>query len=73
MARRGRLPSPRAASAKAVHIKSYVCPGEDDDLIAFFSAIIPRLRAAMGKRAFRSGVQTGRDQGCDIGGGLLMR
>jgi len=55
MARRGRPPSPRAASAKVVHIKLRLYPGEDDDLIAFFEAIIPRLRAAMVKQALRSG------------------
>jgi hypothetical protein len=30
-------------------------PEEDDDLIAFFDGIIPRLRAAMVKQALRSG------------------
>jgi len=56
MARRGRPPSPQAASAKVVHIKLRLYPGEDDDLIAFFDAIIPRLRAAIVKQALRSGV-----------------
>jgi len=55
MARRGRPPSPRAASARVVHIKLRLYPGEDDDLIAFFEVIIPRLRAAMVKQALRSG------------------
>jgi len=57
MARRGRPPSTRTASAKVIHIKLRLYPGEDDDLIAFFASISPRLRAAMVKQALRSGVQ----------------
>ena len=57
MAKRGRPPSPRAASARVIHIKLRLYPGEDDDLIAFFDGIIPRLRAAQVKQALRSGVQ----------------
>jgi len=56
MAKRGRPPSPRAASARIMHIKLRLYPGEDDDLIAFFDEIIPRLRAAMVKRALREGM-----------------
>ena len=56
MAKRGRPPSPRAASARIVHIKLRLYPGEDDDLVAFFDGIFPRLRAAMVKQALRSGV-----------------
>ena len=56
MARRGRPPEPRAASAKVINIKMRLYPGEDDDLVAFFEGIVPRLRAAMVKRALRSGV-----------------
>jgi hypothetical protein len=37
------------------HIKLRLYPGEDDDLIAFFDGIIPRLRAAMVKQALREG------------------
>ena len=56
MAKRGRPRSPRAASSRIVHIKLRLYPGEDDDLIAFFDGIFPRLRAAMVKQALRSGV-----------------
>jgi len=59
MARRGRPPSPRTASARVVNIKLRLYPGEDDDLIAFFGGIIPRLRAACVKAALRSGMQQG--------------
>jgi hypothetical protein len=38
-----------------VHVKLRLYPGEDDDLIAFFDQSLPRLRAAMVKRALRSG------------------
>jgi hypothetical protein len=38
-----------------VHIKLRLYPDEDDDLIAFFDGIIPRLRAAMVKQALREG------------------
>ena len=57
MARRGRPPSARAASARAVQIKLRLYPDEDDDLIAFFAGVPERLRAVMVKRALRSGVQ----------------
>lgn len=57
MAKRGRPHSPRAASARMIHIKLRLYPGEDDDLIAFFDGIIPRLRAVLVKQALRSGVQ----------------
>ena len=57
MVRRGRPPSPRAASARIVHIKIRLYPGEDDDLIPFFDGIPPGLRAAMVKEALRSGAQ----------------
>ena len=56
-ARRGRPPSPRAASAWIVNIKLRLYPAEDDDLIGFFSSSPSRLRAAMVKRALRSGVE----------------
>ena len=59
MARRGRPPSSRAASARVVHVKLRLYPGEDDDLISFFDAIIPRLRAAMVKQALREGTHGG--------------
>jgi hypothetical protein len=39
-----------------VHIKLGLYPGQDDDLIAFFAAAPHRLRAAMVKRALRSGL-----------------
>ncbi|MHB1458568.1 MAG: hypothetical protein ACYC0V_16790 [Armatimonadota bacterium] len=58
MTKRGRPPSPRAASARMIHIKLRLYPGEDDDLIAFFDGIIPRLRAALVKQALRSGTST---------------
>jgi hypothetical protein len=57
MARLGRPSSPRAASARVVHIKLRLYAGEDDDLIAFFSTIPARLRAEMVKQALRNGVQ----------------
>ena len=56
MAKRGRPPSVRAASAWVVQIKLRLYPGEDDDLIAFLAGVPRRLRAAMVKRALRSGV-----------------
>ena len=62
MARLGRPRSPRAASARVIHIKLRLYPGEDDDLIAFFVIIPDRLRAEMVKQALRSGVQA-TDQG----------
>ena len=58
MAARGRPRSARAASARIVRIKLRLYPGEDEDLIAFFTAVPHRLRAAMVKRALRSGVLT---------------
>lgn len=57
MAKRGRPRSARAASARTVFIKLHLYPGEDDDLIAFFEGIPHGLRAAMVKRALRSGMQ----------------
>ena len=58
MARRGRPPSRRAASALGVYIRLRLYPGEDDDLIAFFSGIPSGLRAVTVKRALRSGIET---------------
>ena len=40
-----------------VQIKLRLYPGEDDDLIAFFTSTPARLRAAMVKRALRSGME----------------
>jgi hypothetical protein len=57
MAKRGRPPSVRAASARIIRIKLRLYPGEDDDLIAFFEAVLPGLRAVEVKRALRSGVE----------------
>jgi hypothetical protein len=51
-----------------VHIKLRLYPEEDDDLIAFFDGIIPRLRAAMVKQALRTGIsetQNSSHQGDD--------
>ena len=62
MGRRGRPRSPRAASARRVYVKLHLYPGEDDDLIAFFDDIPEGLRAAMVKRALRSGVRGGPSQ-----------
>lgn len=59
MSRRGRPPSLRAASARVVNIKLRLYPGEDDDLVAFFSRIPERLRAVCVKAALRSGSQPG--------------
>ncbi|MHB1356740.1 MAG: hypothetical protein ACYCZF_12290 [Anaerolineae bacterium] len=56
MPKLGRPPSLRAASARVIHIKLRLYPGEDDDLIAFFDSIIPRLRAVRVKQALRSGI-----------------
>ena len=56
MGQRGRPPSPRAATVRWVHIKLGLYPGQDDDLIAFFASAPHRLRAAMVKRALRSGM-----------------
>lgn len=58
MINRGRPRSDRAASAKVIHIKLRLYPGEDDDLIVFFDSIPHRLRAIMVKQALRSGTQT---------------
>ena len=71
MARRGRPISPRAASARVVHIKLRLYPGEDDDLITFFDAIIPRLRAAMVKKALRSGGSMALRDAAEDGGSPL--
>ena len=62
MARRGRPRSPRAAAALVIDTKLRLYPGEDDDLIAFFAAIPSGLRAAMIKRALRSGIELGDEQ-----------
>ena len=62
MARRGRPPSVRAASARVIRVKLRLYTGEDDDLVAFFAGIPHRLRAAMVKQALRSGAQV-PDQG----------
>lgn len=59
MGRRGRPRSPRAASARRVFVKLHLYPGEDDDLMAFFDEIPEGLRAAMVKRALRSGMPGG--------------
>ena len=56
MAKRGRPRSPRAASARIVNLKLRLYPGEDDDLIAFFTTIPTRLGAATVKEALRSGI-----------------
>ena len=56
MAKRGRPPSARAASAIVLRVKLRLYPGEDDDLIAFFEAIPRGLRPAMVKQALRSGI-----------------
>jgi len=71
MARRGRPPSQRAASAQVVHIKLRLYPGDDDDLIVFFATVVPGLRAAMVKQALRSGMSMtyradGRDELFDV-------
>ena len=54
MARRGRPRSSR--KAVIVQIKLRLYGGEDDDLIAFFSAIPAGLRATMVKQALQDGV-----------------
>jgi hypothetical protein len=59
MARRGRPPSPRSTLVRVVNIKLRLYPGEDDDLMAFFSNIPDRLRAVCVKTALRSGTQQG--------------
>ena len=58
MVSRGRPPSTRAASARRVHLKLRLYPGEDDDLIAFFESIPSGLRAVKVKGALRSGMET---------------
>ena len=63
MTSRGRPHSERAASAHLVQIKLRLYPNEDDDLIAFFANIPPRLRAALVKQALRSGMGRSREQG----------
>jgi len=57
MARAVRTRSLRAASAQIVRIKLRLYPGEDDDLIGFFSGIPAGLRATSVKLALRSGVE----------------
>jgi hypothetical protein len=71
MVKRGRPPSPRAASAKMIHIKLRLYPGEDDDLIAFFDDIIPRLRAARVKQVLRSGINDSQYLGNSKDDGIL--
>ena len=56
MAKRGRPRSP--VRPHIVYVKLRLCPGPDDDLIAFFDSIPPGLRAAMAKAALRSGTET---------------
>ena len=55
MANRGRPRSERAARVRVVCVKLRLYPGEDDDLLAFFESVPPRLRAAMVKAGLRSG------------------
>ena len=55
MAARGRPKSQRAASAVVVQIKLRLYP-EDGDLVEFFASVPLGLRAAMVKRALRSGI-----------------
>ena len=50
---RGRPRSRR--QVRIVQVKLRLYSGEDDDLIAFFDSVPPRLRAAMVKLALRSG------------------
>ena len=45
-----------------LQVKLRLYPGEDDDLLAFFSSLPPLSRAAMVKRALRSGMPTGGEQ-----------
>jgi hypothetical protein len=59
MNRKGRPKSERAAHVQIVRIKLRLYPGEDDDLIAFFSTIPTGLRAASAKRALREGCHGG--------------
>ena len=42
---------------QVIQVKLRLYDGGDDDLIAFFTHIPPRLRAAMVKRALRSGMR----------------
>jgi hypothetical protein len=56
---------------KVIQVKLRLYEGGDDDLIAFFSLIPPRLRAVMVKRALRSGAQTDAADPCDRGDDLL--
>ena len=46
---------------KVIRVKLRLYEGGDDDLIAFFSRIPPKLRAAMVKQALRSGMSMGTD------------
>lgn len=58
--RRGR---PRAETpAIVLQIKMRLYPGEDDDLLSFFSSIPPLSRAAMVKRTLRSGMPASGEQ-----------
>ena len=54
--KRGRPKS--GQTVKVIQVKLRLYEGGDDDLIAFFSHIPPRLRATMVKQALRSGVFT---------------
>jgi hypothetical protein len=50
---RGRPPS--CVKPVVVRVALYLRPGEDDDLIAFFTPVPVRLRASAVKQALRSG------------------
>jgi hypothetical protein len=45
-----------------LQIKLRLYPGADDDLLTFFGSIPPFSRAAMVKRALRSGMPTSGEQ-----------
>jgi hypothetical protein len=58
--KRGR---PRAEKPVIVlQIKLRLYPGVDDDLLSFFGSVPPLLRAAMVKRALRSGMPASGEQ-----------
>lgn len=57
MTRRGR-PRAREGSVKMVQVKLRLYADADDDLLAFFTRTPLRLRAAMVKRALRSGISS---------------
>lgn len=56
---RPRLPAP----TRQVHVTLSLRPGEDDDLIDFFSVIPERMRASAIKTALRSGNAITRTHG----------